>query len=54
MPFIIAVYWLLGALLTIVFPLVRHYIFNDNSGPAFVFFGLYTLISILINHYLLV
>jgi hypothetical protein len=54
MPVIMMLYCLLMAFLMMFYPLVKHYLFNDNAGPAFIFFGVYSLVSIIISSYLLV
>ena len=54
MPLVIVIYWFSASFTAILFPIVRIYVFDGNPGPIFLFFGIYTLFSLLISHFVLV
>lgn len=54
MPIVIVIYWLAAFLTVMLFPLLKAYVFDGNPGPIFVFFAVYTLFSLIINHYVMV
>ena len=54
MPLVTIIYWLIAFLTLMFFPILRVNVFNGNPGPIFIFFGIYTLMSYVINHFIVV
>jgi hypothetical protein len=54
MPIVIVIYWLSASVTMMIFPILRIYVFGGNPGPVFICFAVYTLLSLLINHLVLV
>ncbi len=54
MPIVLVIYWFAAFLTVMLFPLLKSYAFDGNPGPIFVFFAAYTLLSLIINYYVMV